>query len=237
MSWEFFLIALRSSIYRIADQIFVLRWYFKSFCFFKADALLLWRYLLANPFKVCQRHWKSCGKSTIPYGETPLKTLADIAHLAEINARDTWLDLGCGRGRGAFWLASCIGCRVLALDGVPAFATRGRSIANSCGLMDKLTFLSVDFFAAPFEQATCIYLYGTGLESATLFDLAIWLAGLPKAPLIITVSSSLHEVSPHFALIGQFVGEFGWGRAPIFFQRSTSTRALTCAAASKGLKS
>lgn len=223
----FFLIALRSSIYSIADQIFALQWYFKSPRFLKADALLFWRYLLANPFKICQRHWKSCGYGGIPYGETPLKTLADIALLADIQPGDTWLDLGCGRGRGAFWLASCIGCQVLALDGVPAFATRGQCIAKSCDLKDKLTFLSGDFFSAPFEQATIIYLYGTGLESSTFFDLAIWLASLPKAPMIITVSASLHEVSPHFAPCGQFEGEFGWGRAPVYFQRRVSTCALT----------
>lgn len=220
----FYLIALRSSLYRIADQLFALSWYWRFPRLLQADALLFWGYFWANPFKICQRHWRARRSEAIPYGETPLKTLLDIAHLAGVQPGDIWLDLGCGRGRGAIWMAGCVGCRVLALDAVTAFVDRGRQIARSCRLQDRLTFLEGDFFSAPFETASCIYLYGTGLELSTLFDLAIWISALPATPLIVTVSSPLSDVSPHFRLLGRFTGEFGWGKAPVYFQRSTQRK-------------
>ncbi len=218
-SWlGFFLIALRSTLYRYVDRIYALYWYCKCPNFFKVDARLHWRYVFTNPYKVCRKHW-GAKYTQRPYGETPLKTLADIAAIASIQPSDTVLELGCGRGRGAFWLASCVGCKVIAIDAVPHFIQYAREIAKSSGFEKHVTFYQGDFFQIPLEEASVIYLYGTGLEESIWFDLTIWLSDLPKKPLIITVSYPLQEFSPHFALIGQCDLEFGWGKAKVYLQK------------------
>lgn len=214
----FFLIALRGSIIRLADQLYTLKWYWNCPLFLKCDLALFWRYLLLSPHKLCKSKWRG-EYSQKPYGETPIKTLADIAALALIEKSDTVLELGCGRGRTCFWLARCIGCSVIGIDAVPDFIKRGNELAENCKV-PAIEFHCSDFFEAPFERASVIYLYGTGQEDSVWIDLAIWLANLPKRPMIITVSAHLGEFSPHYSLIGQFEAEFGWGKTDVFFQRS-----------------
>lgn len=217
-SLGFFLIALRSAICGYIDRFYALYWYVKSPTFRRVDSKLHWRYLFLNPYKICRKHW---GKkfADAPYGETPLKTLADIAHIATIQPSDTVLELGCGRGRGAFWLASCVGCRVIAVDIVERFIRMGREIAAASDLDERVEFHCSDFFRAPLDRASVVYLYGTGLEEATWMDLAVWFGDLPQRPLLITVSHSLAEFSPYVTLLGHCDLEFGWGKARVYLQK------------------
>lgn len=219
---SFLIIALRSSIVAIADQLYTLKWYWKYPLFFKSDFKLFWRYFLSNPHKICKKKWGDEYRFK-PYGETPIKTLADIATLANIGKGDLVLELGCGRGRACFWLAHCIGCRVKGIDAVPDFIKRAKELVEETKT-PNLKFVCSDFFAAPFEEASIIYFYGTGQGEGVWIDLAIWLANLPKRPLIITVSAQLREFSPHFSSIGHFQAEFGWGKAEVYLQRFDEQR-------------
>ncbi len=57
-----------------------------------------------NPYRV---------KEAFPYGETPLCSLKKIADRCGLKASDKVVDLGCGRGRGVFFLAQHYGCEVV----------------------------------------------------------------------------------------------------------------------------
>lgn len=222
---NFFLIAMRGAVVNLADQIYTLKWYFRFPRFFRCDLALWLSYFYLNSYKLCRKRWGAEYKSK-PYGETPLKTFSDIAALANLQKEDVVLDLGCGRGRVGLWLATCIGCRYMGVDEVSEFVEKGTQLVENLRLQSKVTFHKTDFFKAPLEQATAIYLYGTGQEEAVWTDLSIWLANLPKRPLIITVGAQLAEFSPHFSSIGHFEAEFGWGKTTVYFQRTEGLGAI-----------
>src|SRR3990172_6677745 len=111
------------------------------------EALHLWRrysgfapyarafrraYGFRNPYRICRSYLRQRGAGEPDaYGETPLPVLAEIARACGWNQTDTVLDLGCGRGRGAFFLSHLTGCRTIGIDWVPFFVQTAERIANS----------------------------------------------------------------------------------------------------------
>ena len=51
-----------------------------------------------------------------PYEPTPYEVLKRVAESGYIRRRQHVLDYGCGKGRGAFFLADAVGCRATGID-------------------------------------------------------------------------------------------------------------------------
>lgn len=51
-----------------------------------------------------------------PYEPTPYAVLQRLADSGTIHRKDHLLDYGCGKGRGVFFMASVVGCRVTRID-------------------------------------------------------------------------------------------------------------------------
>jgi ubiquinone/menaquinone biosynthesis C-methylase UbiE len=64
------------------------------------------------------------------------------------------LDIGCGIGGPARYLAATFGCEVKGVDLSPAFIDTATYLTVRCGLSDRVTFQVGDALHLPFEDAT-----------------------------------------------------------------------------------
>jgi SAM-dependent methyltransferase len=63
------------------------------------------------------------------------------------------LDLGCGLGGPARYLAATFGCKVTGVDLSPAFIDAATYLTAHCGLSDRVTFEVADGLHLPFDNA------------------------------------------------------------------------------------
>jgi len=70
-----------------------------------------------------------------------------------LSPEDHVLDVGCGIGGTARYLASTCGCRVTGLDLTPEFVEAGRALCAWVGLADRVDLTQGSALAMPFEPA------------------------------------------------------------------------------------
>ncbi len=169
-------------------------------------------YLFSNPFSLCRKTMQKRGEKEIhAYGETPLVVWKKIAELAKIGPDDLFLDLGCGRGKLCFWIASEIGCRTRGVDFVPAFVRRGSFLARLFRL-SHLEFKESALSDIALTEASVIYLYTFHPEEERLD-----FSELASGTRVITVSEKLAE--PNFELTATVPVQFPWGETEVFIHR------------------
>jgi len=78
---------------------------------------------------------------------------AELATAAGLNPSTRVLDLGCGVGGPARYLAATFGCQVTGVDLSPGFIDAARYLTGRCGLSDRVTFQAGDAVHLPFEDA------------------------------------------------------------------------------------
>jgi SAM-dependent methyltransferase len=78
---------------------------------------------------------------------------AELATAAGLDASTRVLDLGCGVGGPARYLAATFGCQVTGVDLSPGFIDAATYLAVRCGLSDRVTFQVGDAVHLPFEDA------------------------------------------------------------------------------------
>jgi SAM-dependent methyltransferase len=71
------------------------------------------------------------------------------------------LDVGCGIGGPARYMASTFGCRVTGIDLTEEYVAAARELTERCGLADRVAFrrgdaLAMSFADAAFDRATCL---------------------------------------------------------------------------------
>lgn len=180
--------------------------------FKKADQTLLKAYRGQNPYRISIQYLKGQNASDIyTYGETPLSTMAQIAHYFGIGPEDRVIEMGAGRGRAALFLAEYIGCQVRGYELIPTFVEKFPP-------SPRIEMLAEDMFQAEFSWATVIFLYGTMLETAEIEALV---EKFPKGAKILTVSYSLSEYSPKYQTKKTFLGLFPWGETEIYWNERT----------------
>lgn len=209
------------SIKNFIEWIKVAFYYYPNFSFCKQDFFLLSQYFLISPYSISKQFLQLEGKEDLyTYGETPLTTLDYISSKCVISKDDYVIELGCGRGRGCFWLHEMLGCRVKGIDYVPLFIEKANRVKERFQLKG-LDFQCEDFLKTRLEGATVIYLYGTCMEDEEIIKLIEKLKSLPVATKIITVSYSLadYAAEPLFEVMNRFTARFTWGVADVFLQR------------------
>ena len=188
--------------------------------FLKYERALKKAYRFSNPFQICKNYLKQRGEQLIhAYGETPLPVLATIAKQCEFNPKDIIIELGCGRGRGAFFLSQLIGCRVIGIDWVPFFIKTAKAIAASFGSPLPVRFDCQEMQVADLSEATVIYLYGTCLSDEAIYNLISRFEKLSAGVKIVTVSYPLFDYNPRFCTIKQFTVTFPWGDAEVYLNQ------------------
>ncbi len=79
---------------------------------------------------------------------------AELAHAAGFDPSTRVLDVGCGIGGPARYLAATFGCKVTGIDLSPAFIDAAIYLTARCGLSDRVTFHAGDALHLSFEDAT-----------------------------------------------------------------------------------
>lgn len=155
-----------------------------------------------NPFRL---------KEAFPYGETPLCSLKQIADRCGLKPEDKVVDLGCGRGRGVFFLAHHYRCQVHGIDKMSDFIDQALRLKEQY-LVENVSFLCDDLRNYDFSRATVVFFYGTTFSEEFVCDLTEKLKALPQGAKIITVSYPLEG----FELKDQFPVSFSWGTGEVY---------------------
>lgn len=152
------------------------------------------------------------------YGETPITTLWKIAQECKMTKEDHLIELGCGRGRGVFFLNDLIGCRATGIEWNPDFVHLAQQAVNHDD-PTSLCYICSDMLSADLSDATMIYLFGTCLSDQYIKKLIQRIEQLHQPPQVITVSYPLSDYSDHWQVIKEFEGSFVWGSTSIFLNR------------------
>lgn len=206
------------------EEVKVVWLFYRNIPFLKVDFALRKHYLFRSAFTISkeflqQRH----ADEVYAYGETPLTAWAHIAKECGLSAKDCVYELGCGRGRGCFWLRYIVGCKVVGIDYVPEFIETANEVKKE-HKVSGIEFCLQDMCIADYSEASAIYLYGTCLDDASIETLIKRFLELPPGVKIITVSYPLTDYTDdsRISLIKTFSVCYPWGMADLFLHRVIS---------------
>ena len=194
--------------------------YYHHHLFCELDQTLLTAYLFKSPYKISKQYLKDRNEKEIHvYGETPLQTYEKIAEKGGLQPKDVVLELGSGRGRGAFFIHSFFQCQVIGIERIPYFAKMSRYLSRKY-CKKEVSFICADMLEVDFPKATFVYLYGTMLREQEIGILIEKLKKLPKGTKIVTISYPLTDYHPTaFCNDSCFPVEFLWGKTDAYLQR------------------
>ncbi len=212
-------INLYVSIKGLAEYTKVVWRYYGNKEFRRADLALLKAYRFDSPYQVHKRYMQELNKEDVYlYGETYLTTLDTLAQKADIGPEDVYIELGCGRGRTAFWMRCIKHCYVVGIDYVPQFITRANRVilANQ---LEKIAFYCEDFLTAPWHPGTVYYLDATLLEGEEVAAVIKRCDELPTGTKMIAINFSLvgdfPSERPQWHMIEIFTAPFPWGESEV----------------------
>jgi sarcosine/dimethylglycine N-methyltransferase len=78
----------------------------------------------------------------------------ELARRLDPQATDHILDIGCGIGGPARWIAHTFGCRVTGIDLTPEFCAAARELNDITGTSDRVTILEGSALALPLPDVT-----------------------------------------------------------------------------------
>lgn len=185
------------------------------------DLALFRKYIFDSPYKISKRYLENNGADDpYLYGETPLTVLQQIAIQTGIVEDDVVYELGCGRGRGCFWLAAFVRCRVVGIEQIPEFVERGREVLEKFAI-PNVSFLCCNLLDVDYRKATVVYCYGTSFETDFIRQLILKLHALPPGAKVITVSYPLSHYTEMstFALVETLSVSYGWGPVDVYIQQ------------------
>jgi len=220
--FHFLQVSISVRLYNLKDYLRTVWKYYRDLKFAKLDLSLLWSYFWKSPYRMNRElHLE-------PYGETPLFTMEKIAKIAKITAADTVFEMGCGRGRCAFWLTHFTGCKTVAIEYNPFFVARAHQLKlhfqkEGEKSMERLVFRLMDMKQADLQEATVIYLYGTLLSEEDIQILAKKMSQLKSGVRIVTISYALDEYlkkseRQKIQVTKEFEVEFCWGKTSAYLQ-------------------
>jgi len=175
-------------------------------------------YFWHNPYRISKTFLFAKGiKNIHQYGETPLTTLAHIANECALGQQDLFIELGCGRGRGIFFLSCLTGCQAHGIEWIPLFVQKATRIADQLN-MERVSFSCQNMLEAYLEEASFLYLYGTCMEEEEIHLLVKKLEKCKTGTKVVSISYPLTDYSSSFYLKKEFDGRFPWGIAKIYLQ-------------------
>lgn len=207
---------IQTKFYLFKEELKCRRLFYSNQEFKKVDGLLRRSYLFCNPYSSSRKYLQTRGEQEVDtYGETPLTTLHLIAKKCQLSPTDQLIEMGSGRGRGAFFLSHYFGCSVHGVERIPLFVTKANEIIKKTG-SDRIQFTCGEMQEVDLSFATVIYLYGSCLEEEEILNLIQKFDQLSSHVKIITVSYPLTDYSAQFKVVEQFAAPFPWGEATVY---------------------
>jgi ubiquinone/menaquinone biosynthesis C-methylase UbiE len=78
----------------------------------------------------------------------------ELARATGVDASTRMLDVGCGIGGPARYLAATFGCSATGVDLSPSFIDAAKYLTARCGLSDRVTFQAGDALRLPFDDGS-----------------------------------------------------------------------------------
>ncbi len=158
------------------------------------------------------------GRDLHQYGETTLITFDQMIQSVDLGPKDTFIELGAGRGICSIWLAFFYPCKVIAVEQIPHFVFIIK-LLKKIFFLNNLEVLKQDFTKIDLSQASVIYLYGTCMKEEEILCLLKNLDSLNKGTKIITISFPLTEfVKNKFVIRKKISTSFAWGTTSAYIQ-------------------
>jgi hypothetical protein len=179
--------------------------YYKSPRFALLDLTFGLVALFINPYRTCRKFLQKRGETNIyAYGETPYTTYQRIVEECGVTREDTWIEMGSGRGKGCFWIAHFVQCRVIGVEWIPQFVYIAKGIL-ALFQIKNLTFKLEEMGKTDLQSATLIYLYGhfPSLQ-------------IPLGAKVLTISEPLEGLK----VIKQFWVRYPWGRTAAYLHQN-----------------
>ena len=212
---------LNSLLVGFADFIFALTKGILNIRFIVPHCLLSLTGFIVNPSFLNRLTYNRLKEeSFIPYGETPLCVLDRILRTLNINERDIFVDLGCGRGRTVFWVSSIFRCRSIGIDWNTSFIRQAKCLA-SLSLNRKSIFINADCMQEDLSNATIVYCYCTAFDKKLMQALVNACYKLSVNAHVITVSEALtqYDCKGRIQLLNSSLECFPWGKATLFVHK------------------
>lgn len=193
--------------------------YYSDTTFSHIDRSLLTAYIFKNPYTISKNYLKKRQSKEIhTYGETPLMTYDKIAKEVGVEPTDTVLELGSGRGRGAFFLHHFYKCQVIGIEWIPQFVKLSKHVAHKYH-QERLQFICADMLKVDLPPVTVVYLYGTALADTEITPLIDKLKQYPKGTKIVSISYPLIDYDEtSFEIVKIFSVSYPWGETEAYLQ-------------------
>ena len=188
-------IAPWNALYTLYDRLYtLLRWYPAYPSFRRAELYAGYDYFFLNPFVHCPAFLAQHDPDRVqtPYGETPFRTLHYLGQHLGLTPADRWYDLGCGRGRGLFFLHALFQCSVQGVEINPRFVAGIERIIQRY-MLTNIGVTLCNMLDLRYDDATVLYLYGSALSDQALRNLMPALASLQAGARIISVTHALED--------------------------------------------
>jgi MPBQ/MSBQ methyltransferase len=138
-----------------------------------------------------------------------------LARLA-LGADQHVLDIGCGIGGTARYMAQSFGCRVSGIDLTPEYIDAARQLSERTGLAERVEFQAASALAMPFEDAT--------FDAAITFHVAM---NIKDRPGLYGEAARVLKPQAPFCIYDVMQGETGTVRYPTPWAETAETSHLT----------
>lgn len=192
----------------------VLFYYVPNPKFALVDTYLMLSYFFKSPYRIARNAYPKSG----PYGETPFAVMDALLKHISLKPQARVLDIGCGRGRLAFWLHMVRGFSVTGIDVNRTFIHRAQNIEKFWNLDVK--FKEKSCFALKQFDVDLIYFFVLHFSDDELHQFAKHVAASHTNAYIVTISFWLGEYLPHrFELVDTCKLHFVWGETIGYIQK------------------
>lgn len=154
----------------------------------------------------------------LTYGETPYMTIKSVLDFIPINTNSVFYDLGCGKGRLAFFVRFVYKIPVVGIELLPTYVKVATLWAKRHN-WQNIRFIQGNMLKADLSAGTIFFIAGTCLESKTQTQLAQKLESLTHPCYVITTSYPIK--SDRFRIIKILKQPFSWGYGTVYIQKNT----------------
>jgi SAM-dependent methyltransferase len=105
------------------------------------------------------------------FGETPYFTALEILREADLRPGETFMDLGCGRGKMVFTAALAFQAQAIGVELLPTYVRFAQKIRHRLSLERETEFWMEDFTLVEVFQADVVYVAGSIFENDTRREL------------------------------------------------------------------